>query len=93
VVDTTWSTKSTRAVILPTSMSSGQYAFQVPIEMDGTPTVVLCAQIRTVSVDRIGDFAGVMDPEEVAEVDGILRDLPGLWLRRLRPAIGSGGQR
>lgn len=48
----------------------------VSIKATGRPSMTLCEQIDTVSVELVGDFCGVCSPEEMAAIEhALLRSL------------------
>lgn len=65
-------------LIAPTSRSAIPSLIHPVIEMDGTRCVVLLDQIRAVDGERLGDFAGRLDPHEMAEIDQAVRLVTGL---------------
>jgi mRNA interferase MazF len=69
-----------RSVVLvaPTSMSAKPASFRPEIEIDGTPTRVLVEQVGAVDVQRLGDLAGHLRPEELWGVDAALLTVLGL---------------
>lgn len=56
-------------VIVPTSTSARETSFRPPIMLDGVRTLLLPEQIGAVDTDRLGDFAGRLEPEELAALD------------------------
>lgn len=56
-------------IVAPTSTSAQPAIFRPEIEMDGTRTLVLVDQMRSVDPNRLGDFAGRLDAAETGEVD------------------------
>ncbi len=46
--------------------------------MDGTSARIVTDQMTCVDVDRLGDFAGRLSPEELGEVDRALTWVQGL---------------
>ena len=69
-----------RSVVLvaPTSMSAKPASFRPEIEIEGTSTRVLVEQIGAVDVNRLGDLAGRLTPEEEWGVDAALLTVLGL---------------
>ncbi len=69
-----------RSVVLvaPTSMSAKPASFRAEIQIDGTSTRVLVEQVGAVDVNRLGDLAGHLSPEEQWGVDSALLTLLGL---------------
>jgi len=69
-----------RSVVLvaPTSMSAKPASFRPDIEIEGTSTRVLVEQIGAVDVNRLGDLAGRLTPEEEWGVDAALLTVLGL---------------
>jgi len=47
--------------------------------MDGTKTRVVLDQLTAVDRDRLGDFAGRVDPDELDQVNIALRGVLGLF--------------
>ncbi len=69
-----------RSVVLvaPTSMSAKPASFRPDIEIEGTSTRVLVEQIGAVDVNRLGDLAGRLTPEEEWGIDAALLTVLGL---------------
>ncbi len=69
-----------RSVVLvaPTSTSAKSASFRPEIDVDGTSTRVLVEQIGAVDVQRLGDLAGHLSPEEQWGVDAALLTVLGL---------------
>lgn len=69
-----------RSVVLvaPTSRSAKPASFRPEIEIDGTSTRVLVEQVGGVDVNRLGDLAGHLTPEEQWAVDAALLTVLGL---------------
>jgi mRNA interferase MazF len=66
-------------IVAPTSTSAPARRFRPEIDMDGTKTRVVLDQMTAVDRDRLGDFAGRLDSEELQEVDIALRGVLGLF--------------
>jgi mRNA interferase MazF len=64
-------------IVAPTSTSAQPAVFRPAVDMDGTSTLVLVDQVRAVDSTRLGDFAGRLDPDEMAEVDRAVRLILG----------------
>ena len=47
--------------------------------MDGTRTRVVLDQLTAVDRDRLGDFAGRVDPDELDQINIALRGVLGLF--------------
>jgi mRNA interferase MazF len=69
-----------RSVVLvaPTSTSARPASFRPEIDIDGTSTRVLVEQVGAVDLQRIGDLAGHLSPEEQWGVDAALLTVLGL---------------
>ena len=69
-----------RSVVLvaPTSRSARAASFRPEIEIDGTSTRVLVEQVGAVDVNRLGDLAGHLAPEDQWGVDAALLTVLGL---------------
>lgn len=69
-----------RSVVLmaPTSLSAKPASFRPEIEIDDTVTRVLVEQVGAVDVQRLGDLAGHLTPEEQWGVDDALLTVLGL---------------
>lgn len=69
-----------RSVVLmaPTSTRPKPASFRPEIDIDGTPTKVLVEQVGAVDVDRLGDLAGHVSPEELWGIDAALLTVLGL---------------
>ena len=65
-------------LVAPTSMSAKPASFRPDIEIDGTSTRVLVEQVGAVDVNRLGDMAGHLTPEEQWGVDAALLTVLGL---------------
>lgn len=63
--------------VAPTSTSAQPAIFRPEIKMDGTRTLVLVDQMRTVDSSRLGDFAGRLDTIESEEVDRAIKLILG----------------
>jgi mRNA interferase MazF len=60
-------------LVAPTSTSAKWAQCRPEIEVDGTSTRVLIEQTTAVDLQRLGDFAGRLDTEEMAAVDDALK--------------------
>lgn len=69
-----------RSVVLvaPTSTSAKPASFRPEIDIDGTLTRVLVEQVGAVDLQRFGDLAGHLTPEEQWGVDAALLTVLGL---------------
>ena len=69
-----------RSVVLvaPTSTSAKPASFRPEIEIGDTETRVLVEQLGAVDVNRLGDLAGHLTPEEQWGVDAALLTVLGL---------------
>ncbi len=69
-----------RSVVLlaPTSRSARPASFRPEVEIDGVRTLVLVEQVGIVDVNRLGDLAGHLTPEEQWGVDAALLTVLGL---------------
>jgi len=69
-----------RSVVLvaPTSTSAKPASFRPEIEVDGASTRVLLEQAGAVDINRLGDLAGHLTPEEQWGVDAALLTVLGL---------------
>ncbi|MCP3976027.1 MAG: type II toxin-antitoxin system PemK/MazF family toxin [Hyphomicrobiales bacterium] len=69
-----------RSVVLvaPTSRSARPASFRPEIEIDGSSTRVLVEQVGAVDVNRLGDLAGHLTPEEQWGIDTALLTVFGL---------------
>ncbi|MBF6522364.1 type II toxin-antitoxin system PemK/MazF family toxin [Nocardia farcinica] len=56
-------------IVALTSTSAGHAIYRPEIELDGVRTRVLTDQIYTVAPERLGEFKGSLDGEELAELD------------------------
>ena len=67
------------AIVAPTSTRAAPAVFRPEIDMDGTRTSVLVDQMAAVDGGlRLGDMAGRLSAQEMAEVDLAMRLLLGL---------------
>lgn len=69
-----------RSVVLvaPTSTSAKPASFRPDIEVDGASTRVLLEQVGAVDINRLGDLAGHLTPEEQWGIDAALLTVLGL---------------
>ena len=69
-----------RSVVLvaPTSSNARAASFRPEIDIDGTSTRVLVEQVGAVDLQRLGDLAGHLTPEEQWGVDAALLTVLGL---------------
>ena len=69
-----------RSVVLvaPTSRSAKPASFRPEIAIDGSSTRVLVEQVGAVDVNRLGDLAGHLTPEEQWGIDTALLTVFGL---------------
>ena len=69
-----------RSVVLiaPTSTNAQPASFRPEIDIDGTTTRVLVEQIGAVDLQRLGDLAGHLAPEEQWGVDAAMLAVLGL---------------
>jgi mRNA interferase MazF len=63
---------SSTITIALTSTRAGPAIYRPEIDLDGTKTRVLTDQIFSISPDRLGDFAGSLESEELADLDRAL---------------------
>ena len=66
-------------IVAPTSTSAPPRPFRPEIEMDGTKTRVVLDQLTAVERDRLGDFAGRVDADELDQINIALRGVLGLF--------------
>ena len=59
-------------VVAPTSRSAAAATFRPEIEVAGETTRVLVEQLRAVDLDRLGEHAGRLSPDERRAVDDAL---------------------
>lgn len=64
---------SSTLLVSPTSTSVRPASWRPEIRIDETTTRVVVDQLTCVDVGRLGDFAGRLDPHELAEVSTALR--------------------
>ncbi|MPZ26406.1 MAG: type II toxin-antitoxin system PemK/MazF family toxin [Micromonosporaceae bacterium] len=64
---------SSTLLVAPTSTSVRPASWRPEIDMDGTTTRVVVDQMTCVDAGRLGDFAGRLSPQEMAEVSSALR--------------------
>lgn len=67
-------------IVAPTSTSAQPAIFRPEIELDSIQTRVLVDQMRAIDASRLGDFAGRLDTEEIAELDRAVRLMLGVLL-------------
>jgi mRNA interferase MazF len=67
-------------IVAPTSTSAQPAIFRPEIELDSIQTRVLVDQMRAVDASRLGDFAGRLDTDEIAELDRAVRLMLGVLL-------------
>ena len=65
-------------LVAPTSISAKPASFRPEIDLDGTLTRVLVEQVGAVDLQRLGDLAGHLTPEERWGVDAALLTVLGL---------------
>jgi len=65
-------------LVAPTSQSAKPASFRPEIEVAGERTRVLVEQVGAVDVQRLGDLAGRLSPEEQWGVDAALLTVLGL---------------
>jgi mRNA interferase MazF len=65
-------------LLAPTSRSARPASFRPEVEIDGVRTLVLVEQVGIVDVNRLGDLAGHLTPEEQWGVDAALLTVLGL---------------
>ena len=65
-------------IVAPTSRNAARATFRPEIELAGEATRVLVEQLRAVDVQRLGEHAGRLTPEEQRGVDEALELLLGL---------------
>jgi mRNA interferase MazF len=67
-------------IVAPTSTSARPAVFRPAITLGGVQTLVLLEQAAAVDREtELGEFAGRLDPSELAEVDAMLRYVLGLF--------------
>jgi mRNA interferase MazF len=62
-----------------TSASAGPAVYRPEIEIDGKSSRILTDQIHSVAPERLGDFKGVLDADELAALDRALMLKLGLF--------------
>lgn len=67
-------------LVAPTSTSARPASFRPEIELNGKTTRVLAEQTAAVDPERLGEPAGRLTVEEMADVDAALRIVLGLAL-------------
>jgi mRNA interferase MazF len=69
-----------RSVVLvaPTSASAKAASFRPEIEIEGSSTRVLVEQVGAVDINRLGDLAGHLTPEQQWGIDTALLTVLGL---------------
>ncbi|MEU8204457.1 type II toxin-antitoxin system PemK/MazF family toxin [Streptosporangium sp. NPDC049046] len=65
-------------LIAPTSASAPPAPFRPEVELLGKQSRVMVEQTMAVTLHRLGDFAGRLDPAEIEEVDEALHTVLGL---------------
>ncbi|AOT60968.1 MULTISPECIES: type II toxin-antitoxin system PemK/MazF family toxin [Streptomyces] len=65
-------------IVAPTSTSAAPGLLHPKLDMGGTPTVVLVEQMGAVDGQRLGDFAGRVDPGEWTDIERAVRVMLGL---------------
>ena len=65
-------------LVAPTTTKSFPAVFHPLVDMHGTPVVVLVEQTGAVDPQRLGSFAGRLDPHEMVAVDDALRLVLGM---------------
>ncbi|MHC0431683.1 type II toxin-antitoxin system PemK/MazF family toxin [Streptomyces sp. O3] len=65
-------------VVAPTSTSAAPGLLHPRLDMDGMATVVLVEQLAAVDPERLGEFAGRVDPEEWADIEHAVKLVLGL---------------
>jgi len=65
-------------LVAPTSISAKPASFRPEIDLDGTLTRVLVERVGAVDLQRLGDLAGHLTPEERWGVDAALLTVLGL---------------
>ncbi|WP_416563604.1 type II toxin-antitoxin system PemK/MazF family toxin [Nocardia testacea] len=66
-------------IVALTSTSAGPAIYRPEIEIDGTRTRILADQIYTVAPERLGDFRGSLEGDELTELDRALMLKLGLF--------------
>lgn len=66
-------------LVAPTSTTAREATVRPAIEIDGTKTRVIVEQATCIDLTRLGEFAGRLTSEEMAEVDQALRYVLGLY--------------
>ncbi|MFF3444070.1 type II toxin-antitoxin system PemK/MazF family toxin [Streptosporangium sp. NPDC002721] len=65
-------------LIAPTSASAPPAPFRPEVELLGKQSRVMVEQTMAVAPQRLGDFAGRLDPAEIEEIDEALHTVLGL---------------
>ncbi len=63
---------SSTLIVAMTSTSAGPAVYRPEIEFDGTKSRILVDQIYTVTPERLGDFKGSLEGNELAALDRAL---------------------
>jgi mRNA interferase MazF len=62
-----------------TSASAGAAVYRPEIELDGKSTRILTDQVYSVAPERLGDFKGALETDELADLDRALMLKLGLF--------------
>lgn len=63
---------SSTITVALTSTRAGAAIYRPEIDLNGTKTRILTDQIFSVTHDRLGDFAGALEPDELTDLDRAL---------------------
>lgn len=76
-------------VVYLTTKSKQDRNTHVPIASSGRVSIALCEQLTTVDISRLGDFLGLVTPEEMTAVKRGIASALGLQLRTAEPFSSS----
>lgn len=65
-------------IVAPTSTSAAPGLLHPKLDMEGTATVVLVEQMTAVDPERLGDFAGRVEPDEWSDIERAVKLVLGL---------------
>ena len=63
--------------VVPLTTTDRGWPLHVRVHVDGTASVALCEQLRSVAVERLGRLVGMIRYDELAEVRALLRHIIG----------------
>ncbi len=63
--------------VVPLTTTDRGWPLHVRVQVGGRPSLAMCEQLRSISVERLGRLVGSVDNLELSEVRAVIRDIAG----------------